>query len=71
MLTYYRMSKLPVVDPETCIGCGTCVVIADKTFKLNKAGKAEVIVPPGDDEKTIQEGIDSCAVTAITWKEEA
>jgi len=65
------MSKIPVIDEEMCIGCGTCVVIAAKTFKLNKAGKAEVIVPPGDDEKTIQEGMDSCAVTAIVWKEQA
>ena len=64
------MMKTPVVDKEKCIGCGTCVVLASKSFKLVSDGKAEVIDPPGDDEKTIQEGIDSCAVTAITWKEE-
>jgi ferredoxin len=61
--------KTPVVDKIKCIGCGTCTVLAGKTFKLNADGKAEVIVPPGDDEKTIQEAVDSCAVTAIAWKE--
>lgn len=61
--------KIPVVDKEKCIGCGTCTVLAEKTFKLNSEGKAEVIEPVGNDEKTIQEAIDSCAVQAITWKE--
>ncbi|MDP3994421.1 MAG: ferredoxin [bacterium] len=63
------MPRLLVVDKESCIGCGTCVVIAEKTFVL-KGDKAEVIIPPGDDEKTIQEAMDSCAVNSISWKEE-
>lgn len=64
------MKKL-VIDQKVCIGCGTCSVLASKTFKMNDSlGKAEVIDPPGDDEKTIQEGIDSCAVMAITWSED-
>lgn len=63
------MVKAPIVDQETCIGCGTCVVIAAKTFKLDKDGKVEVIIPPGDEEEKIQEAIDACVVAAITWKE--
>lgn len=59
------MAKLPVVDKEKCIGCGACVTIAPKTFKLDSEGKAEVINPPGDNEKTIKEAIDSCPVEAI------
>jgi len=59
--------KIPIVDKVKCIGCGTCTVVAGKSFKLGADGKAEVIVPVGDDEKTIQEAVDSCAVTAITW----
>lgn len=59
------MVKLPQVDKETCIGCGACVTIAPKTFKLDSEGKAEVINPPGDNEKTIKEAIDSCPVEAI------
>lgn len=53
------------VDEEKCIGCGTCVVIAPKSFKLTDDGKAEVIEPPGDDEATIKEAVDSCPVDAI------
>ena len=61
------MAKLPQVDKETCIGCGLCVTVAAKTFRLDKNGKAEVINPPGDEEKTIQEAIDSCPVEAIKF----
>lgn len=61
-----------IIDKNLCIGCGTCVAIASKTFKLNEDGKAELIDlpagkagPMGDEEKTIKEAIDSCPVTAI------
>ena len=53
------------IDKDKCIGCGTCVAIAAKSFKLMDDGKAEVINPPSDNEKTIQEAIDSCPVSAI------
>lgn len=59
------MSKLPQVDKETCIGCGTCTVIAPKTFRLGNDNKAEVINPPGDEEEKIKEAADSCPVNAI------
>ena len=67
------MAKIPVVDKEKCIGCGTCTVLAPKTFRLGKDGKAEVINPPGDEEEKIsklvsaeiKEAIDSCPVEAI------
>lgn len=64
------MAKVPKVDQETCIGCGTCVVIAPKTFKLGENGKAEVVLPPGDNEETIKEAVSSCAVSAISYTEE-
>ncbi len=54
-----------IIDKNLCIGCGTCISIAPKTFKLDKEGKAEVIEPIGDNETTVQEAIDSCPVTAI------
>lgn len=53
------------IDKEKCIDCGTCVVIAPKTFKLTDDGKVEVIEPPGDDEEKIKEAVDSCPVDAI------
>ena len=64
------MKKLKVVQ-DTCIGCGTCVALASKSFKLNDQGKSVVINPPGDDEETIQNTINSCPVDAISWEEES
>lgn len=60
------MKKIKI-NKETCIGCGTCVAIAPKTFKLGKDGKASVITPLGDDEATIKQAIDSCPVGAIEY----
>jgi len=54
-----------IIDKNLCLGCGTCTVIAPKTFKLGSDGKAEVIDLSGDEEKTIKEAIDSCPVNAI------
>lgn len=64
------------VDPDKCIGCGTCILLAPKTFITNKKGLAEVIKQPDipnqktDPPKNIQEAIDSCATQAITWEKE-
>lgn len=55
------------VDKNICIGCGACVAVAPKSFKL-KAGKAEPIDPPKDKEETIQEAADSCPVQAIKYE---
>jgi len=55
-----------VVDQEKCIGCGTCVAIAGKTFKFNDAGKVEILDAAGDDAETIKSAADSCPVQAIT-----
>jgi len=53
------------IDKNKCLGCGTCVGIAGQSFKLGADGKAEPIDPPGDDEATIKEAVDSCPVKAI------
>lgn len=58
-----------VVNQQTCIGCGTCVSLAPKSFKLNDEGKIQPINPPQDDEATIKNAIDSCPVNAIVWEE--
>ncbi len=54
------------IDKSLCLGCGTCTVIAPKSFKLGDDGKAEPIVPAGDDEAKIKEAVDSCPVNAIS-----
>jgi ferredoxin len=53
------------IDKNLCIGCGTCVAIAPKSFRLSDEGKAEVVEPPGDNEAMVKEAIDSCPVAAI------
>lgn len=63
-----NMAKVIKVDKEVCIGCGTCTIIAPKSFKMVD-GKAEAINPPGDTPEVVKEAIDSCAVGAITEEE--
>lgn len=57
------------VDPGKCIGCGSCVAVAAKSFKMGDDGKSQPINPLGDDEATVQSAIDSCPVDAISWQE--
>jgi len=60
----------PIVNQETCIGCGTCESICPAVFKVNDSGKAQVQSADYDANKdAIQESIDSCPVTAISWEE--
>ena len=62
--------KKAKVDEDKCIGCGTCVVIAAKTFKLGDDGKAQAVKPAEDPESKVQEAIESCPVQAIAWQED-
>ena len=57
------------VDKNTCIGCGTCVAIAEKTFKLDDNYKAEVIDQKGDSDELIKDAMESCPVNAISMEE--
>jgi len=51
------------INKEKCIGCGLCVSICEKVFKMGADGKAKVI----SQEKLpcVKEAIDSCPVEAI------
>ena len=57
------------VDKNKCIGCGTCVAFAPKSFKMGSDGKSQAINPIGDSKEAVQTAIDSCPVQAISWKE--
>lgn len=65
----FQVMVKPKVDKKKCIGCGTCTVLAPKSFKLGSDGKAEVISPPDDEEEKIKEAVDSCPVEAIKLAE--
>jgi len=60
------MAKIKV-DQNLCIGCGTCVSLCPKSFKLNEqTHKSEPIDPPGDPEEKIKEAVEACPVSAIS-----
>lgn len=60
---HYFMKTL-TIDMKKCVGCGTCCIIAPKTFKMGKNGKAMVISNGKD--KNIDLAIFTCPVQAIS-----
>jgi len=60
--------KIPVVDQDTCIGCGACSEECPEVFEL-KDEKAYVLNPDKCSTCSCQEAIDICPVTAISWSE--
>lgn len=61
--------KVPFVDPEVCIGCSACAALAPNVYEMQADGKSKVVNGEGDSEENIQRTIDTCPVTAISWKE--
>lgn len=56
------------IDREECIGCGTCVEHIDTVYFLNDdEGKAYVVAQEGEMDR-IQDAIDTCPVTCISWQ---
>lgn len=59
----------PIVNEETCIGCGTCESLCPAVFKVNDSGKADVQEADYEENKdAIQESIDACPTQAISWE---
>lgn len=60
----------PVVNQETCIGCGTCESLCSAVFKIDDNSKAQVLDADYEANKeAIQESIDACPVDSISWQE--
>ncbi len=59
-----------LVNQDMCIGCGLCCGICEDVFRMNDDGKAQAYQPATQDNKSnVQEAIDSCPVSAISWVE--
>jgi ferredoxin len=59
------------VDKETCIGCGVCVAIASKYFRIGDDGKSEPIKEEVDpeDEELVRTAAQSCPTGSIKIEE--
>ncbi|MBU2592464.1 MAG: ferredoxin [Patescibacteria group bacterium] len=54
------------IDPKLCIGCGSCVIMAESVFTLDKkTGKAKLIKLPKEITKELKTAIESCPIDAI------
>ena len=62
------MPRKPHVDQDVCIGCGLCASTVPEVFRLNDSSVSEVYNPTGAPEKKIQEAIDGCPVSCISWE---
>ncbi len=59
---------MPKVDKEKCIGCGTCVAICEKCFRMEEDGKALALCEDSNCkcECDLDEVVNACPVGAIT-----
>lgn len=62
--------KKPVVDPDACTGCGSCVEVCPEVFEMGPDELAYVIAEDKCDTCDCQEAADICPSEAITIEEE-
>lgn len=62
------MALKTIINEALCIGCGTCVAIAGKSFQMDGA-KAKVIEPAGDSDEVVKDAVESCPVKAMKIEE--
>ncbi|MCD4705165.1 ferredoxin [bacterium] len=59
---------MPKVDQDKCIGCGVCVAVCEKCFKMEENGKAIALCDGSDCncDCNLDEVISTCPVDAIS-----
>lgn len=66
LIKTYETKKLTIeVNRSTCISCGTCTLIAPKTFALDKKSICCVLPSSNDSGEMILEAVNSCATESI------
>lgn len=57
-----------VIDPDKCIGIGSCEAVADDVFEVGDEGMAIVLTPdpPADRHDAVREAAAACPTSAIT-----
>ena len=63
------MARSVVIDQDECISCGACVDSCPDVFRLNDDNIAEVYNQNGASEEEIEDAIDSCPVSCISWED--
>lgn len=62
------MAKRVVLDEECCVGCESCVELCPDVFEMDESGeKARVILEEGGDPDCIEEAIETCPSSCISW----
>ena len=58
------------VNKNSCIGCGSCVAIADEVFDFDDDGYATIKsnIQEKENENLIKEAIDNCPTDAISYE---
>jgi len=55
---------------DICIGCGTCVALAEGTFEMNAENKSQVKTKPTNTDEEILNAAKACPVAAIEVTDE-
>jgi ferredoxin len=64
------MERIPVIEIEDCIGCGSCVDLCPEVFMLLESiEKVQVINPQGCPQEKIEEAVELCPVHCIHWED--
>ena len=63
------MKKI-VINHDACIGCGACVAIDPEHFAFSDEGLSEVISEEDTENSNVQNAMESCPTSAISYGEE-